>query len=456
MGWCGKLAVGAFVLAACVPSTSAPPPDGSAPTSSVSVTSAPSTSDGPTTSTAPTTVTTPAVSGPVECRRGVAPVAVAAWQDGPSAELQVLQETGPRVSAVRYPLPDAPFRLWSQWGKGVALGDGRFLSALGDERGADGNSYVYEFDPGSGRLSLVFDVMSVVDHTPGAWGYGKIHAPMLLTPCGDVYTATYWGTRRGLVFGDGYDGDLLLRIDPDARTVENLGVVASGRGVPSMALGLDGRTLFAEAVEPVSDTGVLVTVDLATGERSKVTIPGHQTFRSVLVGPDGIPRVAVGDGELAAVGPDGAVVREGGLPGAVLRMATPPGPDGSVVGVTVDPDVFFRRDPDGSIVALAPALGYTTSLARSDDGATVYSIPRAHGSAWTVGAPLMALDVATGRLETVVELGPLLEREMGLRLGGTYSIVADGSRLFVGVNASTLDDDSGFGVVALVVVDLDR
>ena len=33
---------------------------------------------------------------------------------------------------------------WSQWGQGVVLDDGRFISAVGDHRGRDGNAYVYE------------------------------------------------------------------------------------------------------------------------------------------------------------------------------------------------------------------------------------------------------------------------------------------------------------------------
>lgn len=449
MGWRGRLLIGWMVLAAACTAPAVRPvdPSGPAPTGSETVRSPDSTV--PASSVASSSLT-------VGCPPGPDPVTSAPWVEGPSSDLVVLKETGPRVTAAVYPLPTAPHRLWSQWGKGVVVGDGRFLSALGDERGADGNSYVYEFDPNEGRLRLVFDVMSVVDHVPGAWGYGKIHAPMLDTACGDVYAATYWGSRRGLVFGDGYEGDLLLRIDPKARTVENLGVLAERRGVPSTALSPDGETLFAEAVDPIGGGGELVAVDLKTGERTRHRIPGHRTFRSILVDSAGVPHVAIGGGALGAVMPGGEVVGTGGLPGDVLRVATTPGPDGSVVGVTNDPPVFFRLDPDGSVVPLSPALGYTTSLARSDDGSTVYSMPLAHGSAWTVGAPLMALDVDSGALETVVELEPLVEQGLGLRVGGSYSIAIDGSRIYLGVNASTLDDDSGFGTVALLVVDLDR
>ena len=59
-----------------------------------------------------------------------------------------------------YPLPDYEGRLWSQWGQGVVLEDGRILSAVGDHDGTGGNSFFYELDPASGRLTLVGDVLS--------------------------------------------------------------------------------------------------------------------------------------------------------------------------------------------------------------------------------------------------------------------------------------------------------
>ncbi len=440
MGWRGIVAAGAVVLAACTPGGSAAFPSSS------------------TTAAVPRSSTTDGSPSRQAggCAVGLEPLRSVDWTEGPSAEVVVLAETGPRVAAALYPLPDRPARLWSQWGQGAVWSDGRFLSAVGDHRGADGNSYIYEFDPATGVLTLVADVLSLADHVPGAWGYGKIHAPMVRAGCGRLYTTTFWGTRRGLVYGQGYRGDLLLRIDPDARTVDNLGVLAEERGVPSLAASPDGSTLFAEAVDPSSGDGELVTVDLESGDRASYRIPGHRTFRSIAVDVAGDAYVATGDARLAELTPAGDILTVGGLPGAVLRAATAPGPDGSLVGATNDPAAFFRLRPDGSIDPLGVAAGYTTSLARLGD--TVYSMPLAHGAAWTLGAPVVALDVNTGRTETVVELEPLVEEAFGLRVGGTYSVAVDpdARRLFLGLNASTLDDDSGFGRVLLVVVDLDR
>ena len=95
------------------------------------------------------------------------------WTDEITAEAVTLQEPGPEtpgVLAVVYPHPDYEGRPWSQWGQGFALADGRFLSAIGDHGGADGNSYLYEYDPEAGVLTQIADVLSLVDHTPGRLG----------------------------------------------------------------------------------------------------------------------------------------------------------------------------------------------------------------------------------------------------------------------------------------------
>ncbi len=53
---------------------------------------------------------------------------------------------------------------------------------MGDHRGADGNSYLFVFDPATRKLTRFTDILSQVDHQPGAWGYGKIHAQIVAGP----------------------------------------------------------------------------------------------------------------------------------------------------------------------------------------------------------------------------------------------------------------------------------
>jgi hypothetical protein len=65
----------------------------------------------------------------------------------------------------------------------------------------------------------------------------------------------------------------------------------------------------------------------------------------------------------------------------------------------------------------------------------------------------MSMDTATGEITEIVSLLEPFEKNLDLLPGGTYSIVYDEGRLILGVNASDLDDDSGFGTVVLVVVE---
>ncbi|HET9556421.1 MAG TPA: hypothetical protein VFS70_04725, partial [Actinomycetota bacterium] len=127
------------------------------------------------------------------------PAATATPVEGPAATLEPIGEAdGVTVSAAVYPLPEGEGDPWSQWGQGVVLPDGRFVSALGDHIGEDGNSWFYEFDPATNTLTRTAEVAAALGHQPGDWGYGKVHAPMVLGPCDEVITSTYWGTRTDL------------------------------------------------------------------------------------------------------------------------------------------------------------------------------------------------------------------------------------------------------------------
>ncbi|MEQ8717514.1 MAG: hypothetical protein RIE08_07865 [Acidimicrobiales bacterium] len=383
------------------------------------------------------------------------------WLDGPVATATTLRDGGGdsvTVHAVVYPHPSYEGNPWSQWGQGIVLDDGRHLSAIGDHLGVDGNSYIYVYEHDIRQLTMIADVIDLVDHQPGAWGYGKIHAQMVEGPCDDVYVATYWGTRRNLDYGDGYSGDHLFRLDPRAATIRDLGVPAEQRGIPSMAATSDGRYLFMEAVEPETDTGTLLVFDTATGEVVRsITEPGHDGFRSLAVDDMGRVLWTVGDGRLAVLDPStGEMTRlTDEMPGRFLRAVVGPDTKGTLVGVTRNPEVFFTIDSGGRMEVLDDAAGYTTSMAVSPDGDTVLYVPDAHGGAWEQGTPLLELDPETGRESVIVELNDLAERQLGLRLGGTYNLTVDADRrlVYIGFNAGEAGEES-FGEVVLVIVEL--
>jgi hypothetical protein len=414
--------------------------------------------------TSETTAPSTGTAAGADCPAGAAPTPV----EGPAATLEQIGEAdGVTVSAAVYPLPEGDGDPWSQWGQGVVLPDGRFVSALGDHLGQDGNSWFYEFDPATNTLTRTAEVAAALDHQRGDWGYGKVHAPMVLGPCDEVITSTYWGTRTDLVVEGSYQGDHLLRYDPATHQLSSLGVPVAGFGIPSLNISPDRRWIFGEAVDPATptdaDAGAFFVADATTGE---VTFhddsPDHTGFRTVLVRGNGEALYAARDGSLFGYTPGDDAPRrlDGVLPGAWMRSSSPRAPDGTAYGITVEPDELFRVAPDGTVTEMGPVEGYTASLALSPDGATLYYVPGAHGDAYEAGAPLIAVDTATGEHRTVVEMQDMVESALDLRFGGSYNVVVDpsGERLYIGANAGPAgpagDDVDTFGTIVLVVVDL--
>lgn len=360
------------------------------------------------------------------------------------------------VELIRYDRPAYVAAPWSQWGQGTVTSDGRFVSAIGDHLGADGNSYVYVWDPATGRLRLTGDVLSAVAHDPGRWGYGKVHGQMIQIGPRYVYFATYWGNRRGLAYGGSYQGDLLMRLDLDTGAIQSLGVPVPGRGIPS--LDSFGSLLYGEAVEPVTDAGTFFVYDTVSRRVVDIeTHPLHDGYRGMAVLDDGSVLLATANETLLSYDPrNGELgVHSEVLPGGWLRATTDPAPDGRVFAVTRSPERFVAIETDGSITDLGAAPGYTTSLALFGD--EVLFMPGAHGSANEFGAPLMALNTNSGQQRVVVELEGLAQAELGLSLGGTYSIAVDerARRVFVGMNAGTSSDDP-WGELVLAVIEIDE
>jgi len=223
-----------------------------------------------------------------------------------------------------------------------------------------------------------------------------------------------------------------------------------------MAISADGHTLVAAAVEPESDTAVVASYDTRTHAVLDVLDDPRQIgYRALAAGENGDVLFSIGDGRLSAFDPSSQTGSDldTEMPGEWLRAVTEVGPDGSSFGVTQDnPELFFLAE-NGSAGHLGDPLGYTTSLAMSDDADQIFWMPNAHGAAWELGGVVLALNTATGEISELVKLSPIFESELGLRAGGTYSVVYDNGRLILGVNASPRDDDSGFGTVVLVVIE---
>lgn len=376
------------------------------------------------------------------------------WDPTDSASLKLIQSSdGLDVYAAEYPLPGPTDGLWSQWGQGVVGADGRHFSAVGDHLGADGNSYFFVYDPDTREVSRFMDVLSVVDRPPGSWGFGKVHAQMVVDRCDRIWAATYWGTRSGIT---DYEGDHLLMIDPIGETVVDAGVLSEGLGIPSMTITSDRSVIVGEAVDPESDKGRLISWEIMSSAPGlDHADPNHLGFRALATSGDGQILFSVGSGRLAAwdVGRGANSMFTEDMPGDWLRAATAAMADGTLVGVTQDPPKLFRLSSDGEETLLGDPGGYTTSLALDEPGQRVFWMSGAHGNSWETGAAIKSLDLVSGEITEVVRLREAFEGELDLLPGGTYSIVYDAGRLILGVNASKTEDDNGFGNVVLVVVE---
>jgi hypothetical protein len=196
--------------------------------------------------------------------------------------------------------------------------------------------------------------------------------------------------------------------------------------------------------------------DTSTGVVThQVDDPRQYGFRALGIDPvSGGVLYGIGGGELAALDPTSGEFEDLDLelPGFWLRAITRPTPDGTVYGVSDDESFLFSISPDGTVEVLGEPGGTTTSLAMTPDGTRVFWMPEAHGGAWEVGAPIMSMDTASGETTEITSLVDPFE-ELDLLPGGTYSVVYQDGSLILGVNASDLNDDSGFGTVVLVVVE---
>ncbi|MFV2000833.1 MAG: hypothetical protein ACC654_10770, partial [Acidimicrobiia bacterium] len=265
---------------------------------------------------------------------------------------------------------------------------------------------------------------------------------------------------KGITFTDDYQGDVMLRVDPESRTIQNLGVILPEHGVASLASWPEGGLLYAEAADPFGKkTGSFIVIDAITGELVfEDDDPAHGGYRSIAVDAQGRAYITWDDDGLARYDPATNTLEtlDTTMPGAILRWATPPDDSGTVYAVSRDPAVFFSLDAQGDITEIAPARGYTTSMGISPDGGTFYYVPDAHGAAWKQGTSLIAVDTATGEETVIVELNPLIEGQLGLTAGGTYNVVVgpSGERIYVGLNSGDPATRDTFGEVVLAIVTL--
>lgn len=87
--------------------------------------------------------------------------------------------------------------LWSSWGDGCVARNGMYYTSIGDHRGTDANSFVYEYDPTTHKLRRVVDVARAIGQKPGSYGHGKIHSGPEQSRFVQVGTSSQRGLTQG-------------------------------------------------------------------------------------------------------------------------------------------------------------------------------------------------------------------------------------------------------------------
>ncbi len=357
--------------------------------------------------------------------------------------------------------------LWSSWGDGLIASNGKYYTSIGDHRGADATSRVYEFDPATKKLRLLVDVAKAIGLKAGTYGHGKIHAAIHEFD-GALWFATYWGKPREITFNDAYQGSILLRFDLKTEAVENLGAIAPKRGLPASIFDAKRGLIHFHGVEPSEAGDELVVYDL---KARKVKFQGGGDLlagkRAFMLDAKGRVWVSTTSDTLAVYDPETNKLEAtdvklpegtGAKRGAELRASARAG--GIIVGITGAGRLFSFDPEKREVKDLGVDYDYTAAMAASPDGKFVYFVPGAHGSSGRTGTQVVQLEVSTGARKVVVSLNETVKAKLGYNLGGTYNLKCDAERLYITFNGAKVAEGARkvetFGLPSLVVVDIPK
>ncbi len=352
--------------------------------------------------------------------------------------------------------------LWSSWGNGALTADGRYYMAVGDHRGYDGNSYVYEYDPAARTLKKIVDIAESIGQRKGDYGHGKIHS-QIHEYRGSLYFATYWGKSKEVADAvkKGYRGSLLFRYDLKSRNVENLGPIAPGEGLPTSCLDSGRGLLYFYSVEKG---------DVLVYELNKRTVKfkggGSSTaqHRCYLQSKDGKIWFADEKGKLSFYDPDKNSIFESPvlLPGQdnSLRASARATSDGRIFGMTRAGKLFEFNPTKQAIKDLGSNFlsgDYTAVMVLSPDEKYLYFAPGAHGSATRMGTPVVQYQISNGTRKVITFLRDSMIKKAAYFIGGTYSMQIDSKGailycVFNGAKHTAAKNLKAFGLPSFVAI----
>lgn len=127
-----------------------------------------------------------------------------------------IAETAPTVDFAFYPEQTYPGNPWSVWGDNTVV-NGTWYSAIGDHLW---NCYLYTYTPGSKSLETVLNVQDLLDMPEGHYTPAKIHSRIDQGSDGWLYFSTHRGSSKYTTDEYHYEGDWILRFNPDTKQGE--------------------------------------------------------------------------------------------------------------------------------------------------------------------------------------------------------------------------------------------
>jgi len=357
-------------------------------------------------------------------------------------------QTPPVVDFLYYPGQNYEGHPWSNWGDGVAT-PGKYYSAIGDHKAPDGNAYVYEYDTTTKTLKKIVDLRELLNVPEGQYSPGKIHSRIDMGKDGWLYFSTHRGSTRVTTDEYGYEGDWIVRHNPETSTTE---IVAHGpvgkHCIPCSVLDPD-RLIFyggTTAGDRADTRHLFFAYDIAhhkllyrgengPGRYMLFSRSAHRVyFTSGLAGPvfrydpgrDAHPREL--DVEIG------------------VRAATKETPQGYIYTVSKDDPMICRFDTATEKVdrigsASIGTQTYITTIDADPTGRYLYYVPGAHGGSERDGSAIVQFDVRTKSRKVIAFLHPILKRRLGYTPLGTFStaLSPSGETLYITWNGISLD-----------------
>ena len=372
-----------------------------------------------------------------------------------------IAKTAPRIDFLYYPGQDYPGNPWSVWGESLCVG-GKYYSAIGDHKGPEGNSFLYEYDSATGKIRILADLRKILKLPAGHYTPGKIHSRIDLGQDGWLYYSTHRGSTRVTTPKHHFKGGWILRTHPATAKTE---IVAHAP--------LPMQTLPASVLDP---RRMIFYAGTADGDyrNKRIQFLAYDTAkRKVLYSDDnGFSRYAIfsaSSGRLyyhdgsstpgQTTGPRQLVCFDPAKPGKPrpinarvgLRAATQELANGKVY--TIDHNELWEFDcKTETALSLGPAAvaskTYTTSIdADHKTGRYLYYIPGAHGGAEKDGTPLVQYDLKTRTRKVLCFLHPYHYDRCGFIPLGTFgsAVSPEGDKVYITWNGNRGTDRKDLG-----------